>query len=629
MPQTAYVGKKHGLVFPAMCSGYIKIPYDTQTRGFWEHNDSFTIESVITPYDVNGYGIERKLDALNTDYTSSVSSKKIMPSLDRYTKEDGSKGNKFQDFNYITYADRFTGGSTTHKMYLFYNPKVELYLENTTATNENQPAEYKINFKVVTSGSTKTITSDAVILSRTEAYNVLQESDGTLIQTVYNKDMDSPLYVRASNTASDTDNYMTYSSKLGSVMTVTLNGGLKTEEFVGINQKLYTSDGTLIGTTKSTTVDAFPASDEIDFTETISFTPSGQIYVEAPKQAIYTESTYHIAAAFEASTGDMNIYVNGFNVKSDTHANPNPFYWGTEDSYIGQNASLSETIDKETAVVWIDTDALTSTIHGEAITSVTNQGLGGDFAPSRPVDAPFLLHDESINNYPILSFGAAGLVRGTYTILTTNWDMIVALKNSEAAITTLVAGLSTGDHIQIKKNSDVYYLEIEDNTTSVTSSTTSSILHDASYGAQVLRFKKTGDVLYIYNNGKYLQTVDVSAIGTLTLDFIGTLESYPGTVTDATANAKLLTLIIEDDNFIDEYANKVQGLLCDKYVTPSTHNPFENTYRKTARNTQFMGQLHDFAITKTARKFFDSMYTLVPQQKNTLLYYRFEETKDD
>ena len=87
--------------------------------------------------------------------------------------------------------------------------------------------------------------------------------------------------------------------------------------------------------------------------------------------------------------------------------------------------------------------------------------------------------------------------------------------------------------------------------------------------------------------------------------------------------------IIENDNFSDEYANKVQGLLCDKYITPSTHNPFENTYRKAARNTQFMGQLHDFAITKTARKFFDSLYTLVPQQKNTLLYYRFEEVKDD
>ena len=620
MPQTAYVGKKHGLVFPAMCSGYIKIPYDTQTRGFWEHNDSFTIESVITPYDVNGYGIERDKSGLTTSYANAVSTKKVMPSLDKVTKDAG--GTTYQDFNYITYADRFT-----HKMYLFYNPKVELYLENTTATNENQPAEYKINFKVVTSGSTKTITSSAVILSRTEAYNILQESDGTLIQTVYNEDMDSPLYVRASNTASDTDNYMTFSSRTSDTrIVVTLSNGSNAEEYVAINQKLYMSDGTLIGTISA--LGAGGSGTNIDFSGTIPASISGQMYVEAPKQAIYTESTYHIAATFEASTGDMNIYVNGFNVKSDTHANPNPFYWGTEDSYIGQNASLSESIDKTTAVVWVDTDALTSTIHGEAITSVTNQGSGGDFAESA-VDAPFLLHDESINNYPILSFTDAGLFRSTYTNLTTNWDMIVALKNSEAAITTLVAGNASGDHIQIKKTGAIYYLEIEDNTTSVTSSTASSILHDASYGAQVLRFKKTGDVLYIYNNGKYLQTVDVSAIGTLTLDFIGTLVTGPGGGLDATANAKLLTLIIEDDNFTDEYANKVQGLLCDKYVTPSTHNPFENTYRKTARNTQFMGQLHDFAITKTARKFFDSMYTLVPQQKNTLLYYRFEEAKDD
>ena len=41
--------------------------------------------------------------------------------------------------------------------------------------------------------------------------------------------------------------------------------------------------------------------------------------------------------------------------------------------------------------------------------------------------------------------------------------------------------------------------------------------------------------------------------------------------------------------------------------------------------TQFMGELHEFAILSDAKTNFDSLDTLAPSFRSTLLYYRFEE----
>ena len=61
-----YVGDTKSLVFPVMCDGYLQLKYleknvdtsvDLELReGVWGHTDSFSIEAIITPYDVNGAG---------------------------------------------------------------------------------------------------------------------------------------------------------------------------------------------------------------------------------------------------------------------------------------------------------------------------------------------------------------------------------------------------------------------------------------------------------------------------------------------------------------------------------------------------------------------------------------------
>jgi hypothetical protein len=45
----------------------------------------------------------------------------------------------------------------------------------------------------------------------------------------------------------------------------------------------------------------------------------------------------------------------------------------------------------------------------------------------------------------------------------------------------------------------------------------------------------------------------------------------------------------------------------------------------TRRASQFMGELHEFCISKEYKETFQSIDTLLPNYRNTLLYFRFEE----
>ena len=60
MSSQLYIGEKNALTFPVMCDGYLKIDYSdevaTQDYGFFSHADSFTVEAIITPFDINGTG---------------------------------------------------------------------------------------------------------------------------------------------------------------------------------------------------------------------------------------------------------------------------------------------------------------------------------------------------------------------------------------------------------------------------------------------------------------------------------------------------------------------------------------------------------------------------------------------
>jgi len=164
---SAYVGKPYKLVFPLLSKGYLNIDYDksvtvgsdnssttaiTRLRPLWAHKDSFTIEALFTPYDVNGIGS-------NTAGRHGVLDSTRTPPYPNDTLSD-------RDTTYESVAYLGEGASAaylTHKLMLFHNTNLKLYLENTTTSSYNQPAEYKIVAKLTSGGVTKPIETDAVI----------------------------------------------------------------------------------------------------------------------------------------------------------------------------------------------------------------------------------------------------------------------------------------------------------------------------------------------------------------------------------------------------------------------------------------------------------------------------------
>lgn len=121
----AYVGNPYALIFPVDCDGFLKIPYSTHSDitepDLWSHGAGFTVEAVITPYDVNGNGQTSKGKTLEI------------------TGPSGSYANGITD-----------SGRYSQKMMLFSNTSFQFYLENQTSSNVNQPAEYRLAAKVGT-----------------------------------------------------------------------------------------------------------------------------------------------------------------------------------------------------------------------------------------------------------------------------------------------------------------------------------------------------------------------------------------------------------------------------------------------------------------------------------------------
>ena len=80
------VGKQRGLVFPVMCNAHVKIDYSDNVPtgsdinyGIWAHKGSFTFESIVTPYDINGMSLaDSATQNLSCTTNASASNKKYI-----------------------------------------------------------------------------------------------------------------------------------------------------------------------------------------------------------------------------------------------------------------------------------------------------------------------------------------------------------------------------------------------------------------------------------------------------------------------------------------------------------------------------------------------------------------------
>ena len=169
----SYVGKTYKLVFPLLSKGYLNLNFNdnnvdttpspnvTTLSTIWKHSEAFTLEAIITPYDVNG-------DANRTTGNGVLTSTKTPP-----YPNDGIS-DRATDYQSTALLGRAEGTSYTdapHKLMIFFNTNLKVYLENTTLGSYNQPAEYKVVAQLTKGGVTKTIESETVIKSNTILFN--------------------------------------------------------------------------------------------------------------------------------------------------------------------------------------------------------------------------------------------------------------------------------------------------------------------------------------------------------------------------------------------------------------------------------------------------------------------------
>ena len=308
-----YVGESKALVFPVMSEGYLKMEYDdtntADSKGnLWNLSESFVVEAIITPYDVNGNA--------SAEVTTST---KTVP--------EGAT-NSTQCGAYFGFNDESPPVSHryTHKMMIFYNEYFRLYLENTTAHNKNQPAEYKIVAYVAdtTSGSAvyTTVQSDAVIkpINTLHGY-VNTTSADTKLEAYYEGISTNKTLLQADTTVSSN--------------TITFPSGAANVAKLAVGSEIFNGSGVSLGTVAS-----IPTTTTITVADASNHT--AKIYVSQPKEAFYVEQTFKISCVYNVG-GSVNIYLNNQIIKMHTYSSAPTFEFKADDCFIGQDGSNKNT----------------------------------------------------------------------------------------------------------------------------------------------------------------------------------------------------------------------------------------------------------------------------------------------
>jgi len=144
-------------------------------RPLWNHKDSFTLEAIITPYDVNG-SADRTVLSYNSSNVATDEQKHgnlLSTKTPPYPSDNFSnRATTYESVNVLGASNYLT-----QKLMIFHNANVKLYLQNTTSSSYNQPAEYKIVAEIKNSiNSIKTITSDVVIKAEDILFNYYDAS---------------------------------------------------------------------------------------------------------------------------------------------------------------------------------------------------------------------------------------------------------------------------------------------------------------------------------------------------------------------------------------------------------------------------------------------------------------------
>jgi len=311
------IGKQRGLVFPVMCNGHVRIDYsdnvpstsDNQAYGIFSHEGNFTFESILTPYDINGFG-QYSASAVSTN-TTTTSTQKVMPTAGEANKTNTD----FQSNVYIPLETRLT-----HEMNIFSSTNFTISLVNSTLHNENQPAEYKIRVTIKL-GSDQTVTTDRAVITATSGFGWFYTAD-----TLEGFDKNGRVTHVVGGVTNGTN----------SAETIPVASTAKFHE----DQEVFIRDGfnfTSLGTISS--LASSPNRIILNTAPSSSISSSTNIFIPAFKDSIYINNQFHIACVYNEASKEIRIFLDGILVKKQTISTSNTFSMAQEDYFIGASSN--------------------------------------------------------------------------------------------------------------------------------------------------------------------------------------------------------------------------------------------------------------------------------------------------
>lgn len=402
-------GKQRSLVFPVMCNAHVKLDYsdnipytaDEVGYGIWAHSGSFTYESVITPYEINGYGTYSSLTVPSiitvaggsynnqttiTHDSTTTSGIQLVAGM-QVTGSGIPDGAVIQSITSVTQFElsvSTTGGAKSsqtltmmaipskkimpgisqseytaskqgkfqsevylprasrlgHEMMMFYSTNFQISLVNVTTHNENEPARYKIRVRLTLGTTTDTIDTDVVI----EPLQIHNHKQITVVGV-------SAMTGQYDMYGLNADGKREY-RPIGIIKGNSHNGGDDNFETMLLDNSTESSANFHVGQKLWIQRSPYAASDyeyigtvtgisgsTVTVSSAISTTASGILYTEAIKEATYINDAFQIACAYEDSSKKINIFLNGELIKSVVHSATDSFSFSKDDYYLGANGS--------------------------------------------------------------------------------------------------------------------------------------------------------------------------------------------------------------------------------------------------------------------------------------------------
>ena len=335
-------GKQRSLVFPIMCNAFVKLDYsdnipdtnnntdtsDDVAYGLWAHEGSFSFEAIVTPYDVNGFGTHQtRVNFGDTNLgvgNTKNDSKKIMPN--HIQVNVANLANKLQDQLYLSRANRLN-----YEMMIFNNDNFKISLLNSTTHTQNNPAEYKIKVQVKIGSTTQTVTSDAVIVPSQGHSFRFNTTNGADLFNGFD-DKGRVMFAKVAEVATSGHSAGSATINVTSSTHPVLTGDIQ-EIFIR-NGFDFTSLGTVNNVTTGT-----PPTIVLTSAYSPQLADATDLYLPTYKYPTYIEQMFHIGCTYNNKTNKISIYLNGVNVKEETHTagDTGDFSFARTDTYLGSN----------------------------------------------------------------------------------------------------------------------------------------------------------------------------------------------------------------------------------------------------------------------------------------------------